>query len=60
MLITKYKCSDCGKIFDPDEAGTSHERVGEFWGAPAYNDYVACPRCGSTDLERNPEEDEEE
>lgn len=57
MLITKYKCSDCGEIFDPDEAGTSHELVGEFWGTPAYNDYVACPRCGSTDLERNPEEE---
>ncbi len=42
---------ECGRIFDIDEARTVRECVGEFWGAPAYERWLACPRCKSTDIE---------
>lgn len=58
--MRKFKCTDCGEIFTENESGTSHELVGEFWGAPAYNDYMACPRCGSTDLEDYYEDEDED
>ena len=43
----KYKCDDCGEIFDEENCGTRHECVGEFWGAPAYKDFMVCPNCDS-------------
>ncbi|MBR4832409.1 MAG: hypothetical protein IKZ97_07270 [Butyrivibrio sp.] len=58
MLI----CTECGKIFDEDEAKVVHDHVGDFWGAPAYQDFLECPDCGSDMLEdyREEEEDEED
>ena len=56
-----YKCFDCGEIFDAEHAGTRSERVGEFWGAPAYKEYIVCPCCRSDDYEEyNEDEDSEE
>lgn len=54
------KCYDCGEIFSEDEADTKSENVGEFWGAPAYMDYNACPRCGSTEIDEYRTPDGEE
>ena len=56
----KYKCSDCGCIFNKDDSATVSEKVGEFWGAPAYMDYNACPECRSTDLENYSEDQDQE
>ena len=56
MLI----CNDCGKIFDEDDAKVVHDHVGDFWGAPAYQDFIECPYCGSDDIDDYHEEDEEE
>lgn len=56
----KYKCCDCGHIFSEDDAGVYRECVGEFWGAPAWEEFVACPECGGIDLDDAEEEEEEE
>ncbi len=61
--MRKLKCYDCGEIFDEEDADAVREKVGEFWGAPAYKNYNACPQCRSTDLEEyheNEDEGEEE
>ena len=42
--VLKYYCTSCGEIFDEPE--TYSECVGEFWGAPAYQDFAECPYCG--------------
>ena len=59
-MLKKYKCEDCGEIFNEDEAGTERERVGEFWGAPAYKDFIVCPRCRSYYIEEYRESESEE
>ena len=46
----KYKCDDCGEIFDSDNAEETSECVGEFWGAPAYMKFMICPYCRSRDI----------
>ena len=56
MLI----CNDCGKIFDEDEAKVVHDHVGDFWGVPAYQDFLECPYCGSDEIEDYNGQDEEE
>ena len=56
----KYKCYDCGEIFDEEDADVRSECVGEFWGAPAYMDYNVCPRCGSQDIEETHDKLDEE
>lgn len=58
--MRKYKCGNCGLVFNEDEADTRHENIGEFWGAPAYTDFVICPKCRSDELEEYTEPDEEE
>lgn len=45
------------------QAATRSERIGEFWGAPAYTEYLVCPDCHSDEIEEyipNEEEGEEE
>ena len=44
-----YKCNECG--FEFDEAESYDERVGEFWGQPAYEEELICPHCKSSDIE---------
>ena len=59
--MLKYKCGNCGLVFNEDEAGTRHENIGEFWGSPAYKDFVICPECRSDEIGEFEEgEDEEE
>lgn len=58
--MKKYKCTECGTIFTSEDAGTVSERVGEFWGAPAYNDFVACPRCLCTELDPYDDDDDDD
>lgn len=58
-----FKCMDCGAVFE--EPRHVRECVGEFWGAPAYDDFAYCPACGSDeyddfDDEEDEEDDEEE
>lgn len=48
--MRKYICGDCGTVFNEDEAEYRSELVGEFWGAPAYNDILVCPRCRSDEI----------
>lgn len=48
--MRKLKCSDCGEVFNEEDAGTYQECVGEFWGAPAYQTYNCCPHCNSDDV----------
>jgi hypothetical protein len=58
----KYKCYECGKIFDEDEAKTYRDYRGEFWGSPSYETMMCCPSCRSDEIEEyeEPEEEEEE
>lgn len=38
-----YKCLKCNHVFDiPDN---EQEKVGEFWGAPAFESHYYCPNC---------------
>ena len=46
----KMKCYECGRIFDEDDAECRQEYVGEFWGAPAYQNINVCPHCGSDEI----------
>ena len=46
----KFECAECGAIFDAEERATIKECVGEFWGAPAYEYWNACPYCKSTEI----------
>lgn len=58
-----YKCGNCGRVFHEEQADTRKESVGEFWGAPAYTEYLVCPDCHSDEIEEyipNEEEGEEE
>ena len=48
----KYVCSECGEIFDEDEAKTIYERdTGEGGYGSVIWSYDVCPFCGSEDLE---------
>lgn len=62
--MKKYRCNDCGRIFDEDEIATWNESRGEFWGQPCYETMSGCPYCHSGDLdEYDPDaidDDEEE
>ena len=49
--MRKLKCCECGLVFNEDEAIVTSEKIGEFWGSPAYTDYNICPRCHSDYLE---------
>ena len=46
-----YRCNDCGDKFHIEDAEKRSECVGEFWGAPAYQEYSVCPYCGSEYIE---------
>lgn len=56
--MRKYICDDCGTVFNEDEANTRHECVGEFWGAPAYKDFMVCPNCDSEYIDEYHESEE--
>lgn len=43
-----YECDCCG--FRTSEPAQGREGRGEFWGAPAYEETLCCPRCGSAGL----------
>ena len=58
--MRKYICGDCGTVFNEDEADTRREKIGEFWGAPAYTNYNVCPRCKSDYVEEYISGDQEE
>lgn len=49
--MSKMKCSDCGHVFAEEDAETTQEYVGEFWGAPAYQTISICPNCRSEDID---------
>lgn len=53
------KCRNCGAIFPVDDRLIVKECVGEFWGAPAYESWDACPVCKDTDIEDYDEETEQ-
>ena len=57
--MRKLRCYNCDEIFNEEDADTVSEIVGEFWGAPAYMNYNACPICRSTDIEEVEDIDEE-
>ena len=44
-----FCCWHCGELFTAGELSseTIHERLGEFWGLPCYEDrtYYYCPKC---------------
>lgn len=44
-----FVCLDCGAEFE--EPKVEYENQGEFWGAPAWEAFGACPNCGSTDYD---------
>ena len=44
-----FYCNDCGEYFD--NPTTVKESQGEYWGAPAYEAFAACPNCNSIDIE---------
>lgn len=51
-----YKCEDCGRLIEEGEEKRGSSLVGEFWGSPAYQDYIECPHCGGElyNIERCP------
>ena len=45
-LMLKYKCGDCGYVFDPDEAFICTEILDYIDGQPYKETYPVCPMCG--------------
>lgn len=39
-----YKCLNCGEEFETP--GVVKERMPDYWGSPAYQDFEVCPCCG--------------
>lgn len=58
--MRRLKCWNCKKVFNEEDAAVKSECVGEFWGAPAFMDYNACPFCNSDEVDEFDEEDEED
>lgn len=46
----KYKCDDCGAVFEEEDIAVWKESRGEFWGMPAYETMCGCPNCFSTSI----------
>lgn len=44
-----YVCNDCGAEFESPKL--DRERLGEYWGQPAWETWGSCPGCGSDDIE---------
>lgn len=44
-----YICNDCGAEFETPKL--KRESLGEYWGAPAWEPWGACPNCGSDEIE---------
>ena len=57
----RYKCWNCGHIFDEEDASTRTEHE-EFWGSICSITYNICPLCGEdiSDEDEYTEDDEEE
>lgn len=55
----KYRCCECGKIFDEDEIRVIEEDRGEYWGIPCYEKMYYSPCC-LDDFEEAYEDDEED
>lgn len=49
-----FKCLECGSLFEEGEQKKVCEPMGEAWGAPAYQEYYACPCCGGAYEEVQP------
>ena len=60
----KFYCVNCDSVIDEDDLSTVTECVGEMGGHNAYEEFNACPYCGSTEVmpaeDLDDEEDEEE
>ncbi len=41
----KYKCVDCGAVFEEDEVAVWEESRGEFWGVSCSETVSGCPAC---------------
>ena len=41
----KYKCVECGHIFEEGEQAVWYEDRGEFWGDPCSERLTGCPVC---------------
>lgn len=44
-----FICMDCGHVFE--EPRVEHERMADFWGAPAWEEFGVCPNCGSVEYD---------
>lgn len=52
-----YICMNCGAILDKPQHYS--ENIGEFWGAPAYDEFDVCPNCGEGSVRELSEDDQE-
>ena len=55
----KYRCCECGKIFDEEDIKVVEEDRGEYWGIPCYEQMELSPCC-DWDFEEVYEDDEED
>lgn len=55
----KYRCCNCGRLFDYDELKKVEEGRGEYWGIPCYETMYYSPCC-QDDYEEAYEDDEED
>ena len=53
---TKYRCCDCGRIFDKPVKQFFYS---EYWGVGDYTDYYVSPCCHEA-FDEVPDEDEED
>lgn len=44
--MSRLKCCDCGKVFEPDDIMVVREYRGECHGFPAYESVALSPCCG--------------
>ena len=55
----KYRCCECGEIFDEEDIVEIQEDRGEFWGMPCTETMYYSPCC-TDDFDDAYEEDEED
>lgn len=51
MSNTRLMCDNCGQILSGADLERKDYYVGEFWGAPAYDNKGVCPECGGDTFE---------
>lgn len=60
IITRKYRCCECGHVFEEDELVAVEEEMGEFWGRPCTQTWYYSPCCKDDYEEYEDPKDEED